>query len=417
MTWQIWLAVAVIILTVYGLVKRYETRMLLLIAGFVMCIAAGDPMKAFQAFVKGMTNVTLVPAICAAMGFAAAVSASGCDKHLVAAVAKPLKKLGGFLIPAATILTFAINIAIMSAAGTAATAGATFIPLLLRAGIRAAVGGGTMAGLILNPGCAHDIFIAKIANMGVMNFIIYAAPYIVGLVLLTVLVNSVLMIVKNKDHQAADEAGQVEVKETAEFQVNYLKALVPLVPLAVLMVATVWFPKAGVDVVAAMLIGIVCMALVTLMNPGELSKAFFKGCGSGYASVIGLIVAAGVFAAGLQATGAVAAFIDLLKHSNAFARWGAAFGPFLMAVGTGSGEAAIWAFNQAVTPEAASFGMAPESLGLLAIMAGQFGRTASPLAGCIIIVAGFAAADPIQVAKRLFPGMLVALIAAALVLV
>ncbi len=422
MTWQIWLAVAVIILTVYGLVKRYETRMLLLIAGFVMCIAAGDPMKAFQAFVKGMTNVTLVPAICAAMGFAAAVSASGCDKHLVAAVAKPLKKLGGLLIPAATILTFAINIAIMSAAGTAATAGATFIPLLLRAGIRpaaaaAAVGGGTMAGLILNPGCAHDIFIAKIANMGVMNFIIYAAPYIVGLVLLTVLVNSVLMIVKNKDHQAADEAGQVEVKETAEFQVNYLKALVPLVPLAVLMVATVWFPKAGVDVVAAMLIGIVCMALVTLMNPGELSKAFFKGCGSGYASVIGLIVAAGVFAAGLQATGAVAAFIDLLKHSNAFARWGAAFGPFLMAVGTGSGEAAIWAFNQAVTPEAASFGMTPESLGLLAIMAGQFGRTASPLAGCIIIVAGFAAADPIQVAKRLFPGMLVALIAAALVLV
>ena len=138
MTWQIWLAVAVIILTVYGLVKRYETRMLLLIAGFVMCIAAGDPMKAFQAFVKGMTNVTLVPAICAAMGFAAAVSASGCDKHLVAAVAKPLKKLGGLLIPAATILTFAINIAIMSAAGTAATAGATFIPLLLRAGIRPA---------------------------------------------------------------------------------------------------------------------------------------------------------------------------------------------------------------------------------------------------------------------------------------
>ena len=105
MTWQIWLAVAVIILTAYGLVKHYETRMLLLIAGFVMCIAA-------------------------------AVSASGCDKHLVAAVAKPLKKLGGLLTPAATILTFAINIAIMSAAGTAATAGATFIPLPLRADIR-----------------------------------------------------------------------------------------------------------------------------------------------------------------------------------------------------------------------------------------------------------------------------------------
>ena len=85
-------------------------------------------MKAFGAFVKGMTNITLVPAICSAMGFAFAVQASKCDQHLVAAVAAPLKKLGGLLIPAATILTFLINIAIMSAAGTAATAGATFIP-------------------------------------------------------------------------------------------------------------------------------------------------------------------------------------------------------------------------------------------------------------------------------------------------
>ena len=140
MTWQIWFAVAAIVLTIVGLVKRLETRMLLVVAGFCMCAVAGEPLKAFQSFVKGMTNPTLVPAICSAMGFAAAVTASKCDQHLVAAVAAPLKKLGGLLIPAATILTFLINIAIMSAAGTAATAGATFIPLLLRAGIRPAAG-------------------------------------------------------------------------------------------------------------------------------------------------------------------------------------------------------------------------------------------------------------------------------------
>lgn len=347
MTWQIWLAIASIIFIVFGLVKRLETRMLLIVAGFILCCASGAPMKAFGAFVKGMTNITLVPAICSAMGFAFAVQASKCDQHLVAAVAAPLKKLGGLLIPAATILTFLINIAIMSAAGTAATAGATFIPLLLRAGIRpaaaaAAVGGGTMAGLLLNPGCAHDIYVAKMAEMDLMAFIIWAAPYIVGLVFISA---------------------------------------------------------------------------VTLMNPGEISKAFFKGCGTGYAQVIGLIVAAGVFAAGLQATGAVTAFIEFLKGLNEFARWGAAFGPFLMALGTGSGEAAIWAFNQSITPEAAHFGMQSHSLGLLAILAGQFGRTASPLAGAIIIVAGMASADPLAVAKRLIPGMLVALIASAFILV
>ena len=98
MTWQIWLAIASIIFIVFGLVKRLETRMLLIVAGFILCCASGAPMKAFGAFVKGMTNITLVPAICSAMGFAFAVQASKCDQHLVAAVAAPLKKLGGLLI-------------------------------------------------------------------------------------------------------------------------------------------------------------------------------------------------------------------------------------------------------------------------------------------------------------------------------
>ncbi len=424
MTWQIWFAVAVIILTVWALVKRYETRLVLILAGLALCIAAGEPMKAFQAFIKGMTNVTLVPAICAAMGFAAAVSAAKCDQHLVALMSAPLKKLGGLLIPATTLITFGINIAIMSAAGTAATAGATFIPLLLRAGIRpaaaaAAVGGGTMAGLLLNPGCAHDIYVAGMAKMDLMAFIGWALPFVVGLVVLATLVNSALALAHFKDHKASAEeiASVTGDAKPAEIKVSILKALAPLVPLVILVIAAVWFPKAGVDVVFAMLAGIAYIALVTLMNPGELSKAFFKGMGAGYAQVIGLIVAAGVFSAGLQASGAVAAFIDALKHTNDLARWGASIGPFLMALGTGSGEAAIWAFNQAVTPSAASFGMEPHSLGLLAILAGQFGRTASPLAGAIIIVAGMASADPMAVAKRLIPGMTVALIVSALILV
>lgn len=48
MTWQIWFACAAIVLAVVGLVKRYETRMVLLLAGFAMCIVGGDPMKAFH---------------------------------------------------------------------------------------------------------------------------------------------------------------------------------------------------------------------------------------------------------------------------------------------------------------------------------------------------------------------------------
>ncbi len=423
MTFEIWCACALIVVVIIGLAKRVETRMLLFLVGLVMCIIAGKPLSAFQAFVKGMTNPTLVPAICSAMGFAAAVTASKCDEHLVKALAAPLKKLGGLLIFACTVITFLINIAIMSAAGTAATVGATFIPLLIRAGIRpvgaaAAVAGGTMCGLLINPGCAHDIFIAKAAGMELVSFVGWATPYIVGLFLISAVGLSAACLLYYKDHKpTAEELAAFGDTAVEDFKVNPIKAIAPLVPMVVLIGSGVFFPDVKIDVVTSMIIGVMFIALINLKNPGEFSKAFFKGMGGGYAQVIGLIIAAGVFVAGLQATGTVAAFIEMLKNSNEIARWGASIGPFLMAMGTGSGEAAIWAFNQAVTPSAQSFGMSVEGLGLLAALAGQFGRTASPLAGAVIIVAGIAKVSPIEVSKRTVAGMFVATLASALILV
>ncbi len=35
-----WLAVAVIIVTVYALIKRYETRLVLFTAGFFLCLCS-----------------------------------------------------------------------------------------------------------------------------------------------------------------------------------------------------------------------------------------------------------------------------------------------------------------------------------------------------------------------------------------
>ena len=399
MSWQIISAIALIILAIVAIIKKVETRMTLLLAGFAMCVLAGHPMAAFQSFIKGMVNINLVPPICAAMGFAAAVTFSKCDEHLVVLLASLLKKIGGWLILIATVVTFLINIAIMSAAGTAATVGATLIPLMIRAGIKpagaaAAVGGGTMMGLLVNPGCAHDIFIAKLGNSLIMCFYF-----------------------KDQKLEAKDLAGFQIEENRAEFKVNPLKAIAPVIPMILLIISSVWFPKSGLDVVASMIIGVVYIALICLKNPNELVKAVFKGMGQGYGSVIGLIVAAGVFAVGMKEIGLIPAFIDMLKQSNEIARWGASFGPFLLAVLTGSGEAAIWAFNQAVTPSAASFGMNPEALGLLCAVAGQFGRTASPLAGCIIIVAGIAKVSPFEISKRVGLSMLISLIVAALVLV
>ena len=70
MTWTCWAAVVIVILTVAALVKRYETRLVLIAAGLLMTCLALEPMQALNAFAKSMTNGGLIMAICSAMGFA-----------------------------------------------------------------------------------------------------------------------------------------------------------------------------------------------------------------------------------------------------------------------------------------------------------------------------------------------------------
>ena len=50
MTWTFWAAIVVVIATVYALIKRYETRLVLLTSGFVMAFISLQPMIAFKQF-------------------------------------------------------------------------------------------------------------------------------------------------------------------------------------------------------------------------------------------------------------------------------------------------------------------------------------------------------------------------------
>ena len=82
MTFEIWAALAVVCITVYGLLKRWETRLVLLTSGFAMCLLALDPIAAFKQFDKSMTNASLIVVVCSAMGFARVMNLTGCDLHL-----------------------------------------------------------------------------------------------------------------------------------------------------------------------------------------------------------------------------------------------------------------------------------------------------------------------------------------------
>ena len=141
-------------------------------------------------------------------------------------------------------------------------------------------------------------------------------------------------------------------------------------------------------------------------NPQEIIKKFFDGMGRGYGSILGLIIAAGVFAAGLKSCGLISLFIDYLKNSSDVAKLGASFGPYLLGIITGSGNAAAFAFNESVTPHALEFGMKIEDLGFIACVSATLGRVSSPLAAGVILIAGIAGASPLDVVKRSIPVML-----------
>jgi DcuC family C4-dicarboxylate transporter len=414
MTWTIGFAILVVIATIYALIKRYETRLVLLTAGFAMAIISLQPMVAFKQFDKSMTNSSLIIAICSALGFAAVISLTKCDVHLVSLLIKPLKRLGVFLLPACMVVTSIISTAIPSMAGLSAAVGPTMIPILVRSGFKPAIAaaavGGCMMPAYLNPGVSHNPFISKLASMDIMSFIGAHATTTVtmGLVSIAVITVTCFLYGDYKSGQAVADAAEDKTDNSID-RPNVFYAVAPLVPVVLLVCASLWAPQLKMSVATAMLIGTVYALAVTRTNPEEATKKFFAGMGNGYAKILGIIIAAGVFAAGLRAAGVIDVFVQYLTHSNEIAKISGAFGPFLLAVLTGSGDAAAFAFNEAVTPHAPTFNMTIDGLGYLAMMAAGIGRQASPLAGGIILLSGIAGVSPVEVVKRTAPAAAVML--------
>ena len=390
-----------VLITIYFLLKRYDARLVLLASGISMACVAGTPMAALNAFAKDMTNGGLIQAVCSVMGFAMVMKYTECDKHLINLMANGLARVRPFLIPGVVFATYAINVALPSAAGTAAAAGAIFVPLMMSAGVHpamaaAAVKCGTY-GSMLNPGLAHNPFVAKIAGVGVMDVIgFHYKANIASLLAATILIT--LLAYYKKEHKGYELEG---LKVEQAFKVNFLYALMPVFPIVILILgATKLVPAFKMDVPQAMVIGAIAALLVTRKNPATLSNAFFDGMGKAYGEILGIIIAAGVFVSGMTALGLVKAFTTAMLSNPSIVKLCAAVGPFVLGLVVGSGDAATFAFNQAITPHAQEFGLSAVQMGSMATLGGTLGRTMSPIAGATIIVAGIAGVNPMEIARR-----------------
>ena len=400
----------IVILTFVLIVKKYEARLVLFLAGLLMCLIGGLPGDVMKAFTKAMVNNSLVPTICKVMGFSYVMRLTTCDQHLVQSISGVLKRGRAILVPISFFLTWWISLAIPSASGCSAAVGSILIPTLIAAGVHPAMAAATVLagtwGSAISPGNAHNPFVADLAGTDMMTVIINETPASVIASIACVAVMTVYAVLRKEG--ATEERRLAYLKEIGEegekaeeFHVRPLLAIVPLVPLFLLILGS---KQVGllpeISVPLSMLIGVALGFLVTLKDAQEICRKFFEGMGNAYADVIGLIVCASVFTTGMTAIGLTGALTELMEGSQAAAAAAGTFGPFFIAVISGSGDAAAFAFNGAITPFAEQFGLSIMDLGSLAQIAGAMGRSMSPIAGAAIICAGLAKVNPIEVSKR-----------------
>ena len=388
-----------------------------------------------DAFVKQLVNGGLVPTIVTVMGFGYVMTFTKCSDHLVNLLVKPLARVPVIVIPGAVIITWLLNIVLPSAAGIAAAVGVLLIPALIALKVRpvmaaAAVFIGTWGsvvspGLMFNPQIADIAFKAKeIPAPDAMIVIMQEAlPCAIGALVAAICLTIICIVLK-------EGVGSTEiVKELPEgeeiqkdFKVNPIKAIIPIIPLALLVLASKQvgvLPTKAFSVPVCMLIGTAIGLIVALVNKqkiGDASKKFCRGAGDGFCDVVILIAAAAMFASGMKAIGLTGALVDAMKGSQSVAMFAAAAGSFVMAAISGSGNAAALAFNQAITPNAADFGLTIVQLGAVAQIAAGLGRSMSPVAGGVIILAGIAGVNPMEVVKRTAIPAIVALIVVTLLM-
>lgn len=406
----------VVIAMIILLIKKYESRMVLFACGFILCLIALKPFDAFHAFTKAMQNAKVIEPIVASMGFAYVLKLTECDKHLVYALSRVLKHAGIFLVPGAVLITAFINISITSSSGCSAAVGAIIIPLLMRMGVHPAMAAstvflGTYGSANLNPGYAQTIIVSEVSNREVIDVVHYEAFYFgMSAVIVALLLMLVALYLKEYKGYKLEED---ESTGGGDFKINVFKAIVPIIPVSILIIShlTIFqdfyqnllgMKMPEIKISYAMIFGafLAFIASMGSVKSGDIVKKFFAGMGEGFSHVYGIITCALIFVAGLKAIGFVAEIIDFMKENPNIASFAGSVGTFVLALITGSGDAAALSFNQAVTIHADNFGLDPMHLGSAITAVAGLGRSMSPIAGAAIICATYAKVNPMELAKR-----------------
>ena len=416
-----WIGIVILFMTGWAVVKKYQVNMVLLLGGLalnVLAVAGGLttflPKNAVPTGFVGFDFMELLRAISRTQiagvgfiilvsgGFAEYMKAIGASDRFVTICAKPLALIKNpYLILAAVfIFGHCLGLIITSAAGLAMLMVVTVYPLIIRVGYAPASGVAVMA--------------AELVHLDPIQYLVqYQLPMAVPTILAMAVAHVIVQYWFDKHDDVKGETAdlrELEEKRLTLENVPAVYALLPIMPIVLLLIFNkMVYSSVTLNVATAMFIAWVLSFFVDLVvrrdpkKSFDLSFAMFKGMGSILTSTVGLIFVAAFFATGLQNIGIVNMLIEGAKHIG-LGETGT--GVFLSAVIgvvtilTGSGVAAFTSLAHIIPDVAAHLNSDGISIMLMMHTASEMLRAISPVAGVVIIVAGFAKVNPLTMVKR-----------------
>jgi DcuC family C4-dicarboxylate transporter len=283
----------------------------------------------------------------------------------------------------------------------------------------------TASCLDLGPGSGNATLAAKNAGMDVaVYFTNYQIPVSIGVMAVVAISHMVLQQYYDRKEGHIAKRIDLESADKDENEPGKLYALLPVLPLVLILVFSQLFIKSiKMDVVTAMIISIAVSMTFEYFRKRNLKEVlksiqiFFDGMGNQFAAVVTLIVAGEVFAKGLTSIGA----IDTIIGSAQTAGFGS-LGMTLVMTGViivssivmGSGNAPFFAFAALAPAVAAKMGIAPVLMLLPMQFAAGIARNVSPITAVVVAVSGISDVPPIEIAKRSAIPMALAILATLL---
>ncbi len=423
------IGISITILVGYHILKGYAASGVLLAGGLVLlCVSAavgnrilppevastGNPLGDVIDFIRYLLvdrTAGLGLMIMLLCGFAAYMTHIGANQMLVRLLSKPVTFVRSpyLLMVVAYFVACALSLAVSSAVGLGVLLMATLFPLMVNLGVSRAAATAicaSPAAIILAPTSGDVVIAAEASGMELL-------PFAFGLSLPISICAMAGMGVGHYFWQRWLDKRQGVKPEMVKHPHPQVVAprgyaLLPCLPLLGIFLFDGRY-DVRLDINAIIIFSLLVAALSEFVRKRDARKLYdglqaaYHAMAEAFASVVILLVAAGVFAQGLKSVG----FIDQLLL---FGQGGIASSfvvlivlvllTALVAFTTGSGNAPFYAFVELIPKLAASLGVSPAYLVIPVLQASNLGRTISPVSGVIVATAGMGHVSPLEVVKR-----------------